>query len=403
MSAGEEARSRPVRALVLSGGGARGAYEAGVLAYVLQELPAKLRQHAPIKVIAGTSVGAVHACFLAGNAQHPDLAVTRLLDAWRRLRIEQTLRMRVVDLLRIPLELRAMFRQEAPGVLLNTTALQELVVRETPWMQIRRNIRAGVLSGLTVSATHIASGKTVVFVDRTGGGVPRWSRDLRVVPMGTRIRPVHAMASAAIPFLFSPIAIDGAYYCDGGIRQNTPLSPALRLGADRALVIGLRYEDDDTEGWPPRLPEDSPQPLLFLGKLLNAMMLDRVDYDLQRLEGFNTILRDGMAAFGSQFVTHLHETAHKIRGASYRHVGTVYIKPSRDISAIATEFIRRHHPHIGGAPGWILSKLAQSDMFARSDIMSYLLFDGRFAEHLIELGMRDADAARDRLIDFLKD
>lgn len=393
--------SRPVRALVLSGGGARGAYEAGVLAYIFQELPPRLLANAPVKVICGTSVGAVTACFLAGNAHLPHMNTARLLDLWRRLRLDKTMRLSIVDLMRLPLELRATFRQEAAGVLLNSAVLQEIVVRETPWVQIRHNIRAGVLSALTVSATHIASGRTVVFVDRPDGTTPPWSRDTRVAARPVRIRPAHAMASAAIPYLFAPIAIDGAWYCDGSVRQNTPLSPALRLGADRVLVLGLRYDGPDAD-WPPKLEEPAPQPFEYMGKLLNSLMLDNLDYDLKTLQGFNELLKAGKQTFGDVFLEQMNETTIRYRGAGYREVDAVFIRPSRDIAELANDFVRLVHPNIGGLPGWILSKVAQTQV-QRSDMLSYLLFDGRYAQTLIELGMHDADANRERLIAFFKD
>lgn len=395
------------RALVLSGGGARGAYEAGILAYIFQELPQELHKNVPIRILCGTSVGAVHACFLAGNAHLPRFNIGRLLELWRGIHLDRMLRIRLVDLLRIPRDVRALMAgaEQGPGVLLNSKYLQEIVVRETPWVRIRRNVRSGVVQALTVSATHIHSGKTVVFVDRHGGGVPPWSRDQRVLATPARIGPLHAMASAAIPFMFPAIAIDGAYYCDGGLRQNTPLSPALRSGADRVLLMGLRnrYADTRFEMGSAASPERYPPPLYMLGKLLNSLLIDRLDYDLQRLEGFNTILRDGQEAFGEEFIDHLSASSQKFRGQSYRDVQTTYIRPSRDIGAMASEFVQAEHPRFGGTPGWLLSKLAEHDSAARSDLMSYLLFDGKFAQNLIALGMADADAARGELIAFLKD
>ena len=112
----------------------------------------------------------------------------------------------------------------------------------------------------------------------------------------TNIRAQHALASAAIPLLFPAIEIEGAYYCDGGVRQNTPLSPALRLGADKVLIVGLRADDPEPVTSARLSDEDQepyPGPMFLVGKLIDSIMLDRLDYDLKRLEGFNTLLKDG--------------------------------------------------------------------------------------------------------------
>jgi NTE family protein len=397
----------PVRGIVLAGGGARGAYEVGVLDYIFGELPKELLASTRIQILCGTSVGAIHACFLAASAHLPQRNLDRLVQMWRTLRLEQMVRLSALDLARLPSDVKNLFRKSGapPGVIINSEHLRQIVVQETPWPSLRDNLRRRLLDAVTVTATHISSGRTVVFVDRHDGVVPPWSRDRRVAARPVRMGPTHALASAAIPFLFPAVAVEGAYYCDGGLRQNTPLSPALRLGADRVLVIGLRHEDSDltTTRLTVAGEEPYPGPFLLIGKVLDALLLDHLDYDLARLEGFNTLLRDGRQAFGAAFDEQVNAIAERTRGQHYRKVETSVIRPSRDIGEMATEFVFIHKHKFGRLRGYILGKLAASDFLAHSDFLSYLLFDGRFAESLMELGRADADAARDKLIDFLKE
>lgn len=391
---------------MLSGGAARGAYEAGVLSYLFNELPKKLLQSSRIQLLCGTSVGAVHASFLAANAHVPHRNIGRLLHVWRSFVLDRMLRLGVFELLRLPSDVRRMLRSRAhiEGVIVNSRSMERLVREEISWANIARNLERGIIDGLTATATHAESGRSVVFVDRADGLVPNWTRDVRTIARPVRLGPLHALASAAIPFLFPAVLIDGCYYVDGGLRQNTPLSPALRMGADRALVVSLRHE----ERRQPTLTrggslEDYPGPFLMLGKVLDALMLDHLDYDLARLEGFNTLLREGREAFGERFSDEMGNIAERVRGARYREVQAVTIRPSRDIGEMATEFLHIHRSRFKGSTGWILGRLAASDFLRQSDLLSYILFDGRFAEALIELGRSDADASREQLIEFLKD
>jgi len=401
------APAQPVRGIVLSGGGARGAYEAGVLDYLFRELPRPLVERSRVRVLCGTSVGAVHACYLAATAHVPDHDAARLTQMWRSLELDDMLRLKPLDLLRLPVDAVGIATGASlpPAVLVNPDALRNLVVRHTPWEHITENLARGLVDAVTVTATHIASGKTINFVQHKDGQVPPWTRDRRVVARAAALRPVHALASAAIPFLFPPVRIDEGYYCDGGLRQNTPLSPALRLGADRVLVVGLRHEAENTsgKGFGPGQVEHPPGPFMLLGKLLDALLLDHIDYDLARLEGFNTLLRDGQLAFGEGFGHEINAIAKRVRGVSYREVGTTVIRPSRDIGAMATEFVFQHRSRLKILARFVLRKIADADSLADSDFLSYLLFDGRFADSLIELGRADADASRERLIEFLRD
>lgn len=398
----------PRRGIVLAGGGARGAYEAGVLAYIFQELPEKLIAPGRLQVVCGTSVGAIHAGYLAATAHLPRRDIGRLIDLWRTLRLEKMLRIHPRDLLRLPSEVRALFQPDgrARGVLINSAELREMVLRNASWDRIRPNLDAGYLEAITVSCTHVMSGKTTVFVDRSEPGLPPWTRDPRIEVRRSAITGDHALASASIPILFPPVRIDGQYFSDGGLRQNTPLSPALRLGCDRVLVIALRHED------PPRQPglvggndepERYPTAFFLLGKVVDSLMLDRLEYDLMRLEGFNMILREGVEAFGPSFVQQLSDTATRMRGQRYREIESLVIRPSRDIGEMATEFVDVLRAELGRVSGWVLEKLAAEDILGESDLLSYLLFDGRLSAALIELGRADADAARSSLIEFFRD
>lgn len=395
----------PIRGLVLSGGGARGAYEAGVLSYIFEELPETLLTPGCLRVLCGTSVGAIHACYLASTAHIPRHEIHRVVDLWRHLRIERLMRLGTLDLMTLPYELFSLFRGKPvhKGVILHSETLQKLVLREIEWSAIRRNLEARLLDGLTVSTTHIATGRTTVFIDRPHGGLPSWTRDARRVAVAAQMGPHHALASAAIPVLFPAIPIDGHYYCDGGFRQNTPLSPALRLGVNRALVIGLSHNYDDKPSSIPgahAVNERHPGPLVMFGKVLNALLLDHLDYDLQRLEGLNSLLRDGVEAFGPAFVDRLNDTTTAVRGASYRHVDTLVIRPSQDVGQMAIQFLAQGHKRIRGVLGWFLNKMTEEELMGSSDLLSYLLFDGEWADALIALGRADAHAARDRLIAF---
>ena len=400
-------RDKPKRGIVLAGGGARGAYEVGVLSYICQELPRGLVKPGDINIICGSSVGAIHACFLAGSAHIDGFDIERLVDSWRDMRIENMLKLRARDMVKLPFEFKKLFSgsPQRKGLLLNSRALQDLVVRDMPWAQVRYNVRSGVVEALALSATHVKSGKSTIFVDRADGGLPSWSRDPRTIASATRITPQHALASAAIPILFPAININGSYYCDGGVRQNTPLSPALRLGADRVLVVGLRGEDPPTQPFEHMegASESYPGPMFLMGKMADSIMLDRLEYDLKRLEGFNMLLQDGQRVYGDSFVDQINTSAVKMRGARYREIGTVVIRPSRDLGATAHEFIDVFTEKLGGVSGMLFDFMSDAEALGESDLLSYLMFDGRLATAMIELGKADADASRKELIEFFQD
>lgn len=392
---------------MLSGGGSRGAYEAGVIRYLRERLPERLGHHANIEIITGTSVGAINASYMAATLDDPDNQARTLCEAWTSLEIEELISLRGRDLVRATRMLMgAEPKPPEPGSyryggLLETGGLERFVVKTIPWRGIRRNLASGVLKSLAIAATHVGSGHSVVFIDSAEPLPETWSSDPFVTHRAAHIGPRYALASAAIPMLFPAVKIGKFFYVDGGLRLNTPMSPAIRLGADRILVISLRHRPAD-----PHTPLDAtfesayPKPLFLAGKALNALLLDHTDYDIDRLQRLNAIIEAGTAAFGPRFQTVINRELEKLRGAPIRPLQALHIRPSRDVGEIASIYLREGRIKLRGRfARRLFSRLSRGEASRESDLLSYLLFDGNYAEALIELGYHDADAVADQLVE----
>lgn len=383
--------------MVLSGGGSRGAYEAGILHYIRTDLRKRLGRHAPIDIVTGTSVGAINAAFVAATHADLDSQAEQIVSAWRALRIEELISLRARDVLRAG---RMMLGADPPppapgshryGGMLDTNGLERFVLRTIPWRGIERSLHGRHLHAISVSATHVGTGHTVVFLS-CAEPVPReWSRDPFVRHRAARIGPRHVLASAAIPLLFPAVKIGEEFFTDGGLRQNTPMSPAIRLGADRLLVVSLRHVATEPKIVQRERTEAYPKPLFLAGKALNALLLDHTEYDLQRMQRINLILEAGNASFGSQFEAMMNHELMRLRGAPLRRIQAVHIRPSEDIGAIAADFVKAGRMRVDGMLARrLIQRLAGGEAAHENDLLSYLLFDGDFASELIELGRRDA-------------
>ncbi len=386
---------------MLSGGGSRGAYEAGIVQYLREDLPKRLGRQPNLDIVTGTSVGAINAAFVAATNDEPATQGKRLVEHWQALRIEQLIGLKLGDLYRAARMLMGKDAEPpAPGTwryggLLETSGLERFVLQAIPWRGIEKNLRSGAVHALAVSATHVGTGHTIVFLSsgepvKPGG----WSRDPFIRHRTARIGPRHVLASAAIPLLFPSVKIGDEFFTDGGLRQNTPMSPALRLGASRILVISLRHVAGRESAQVQReRTEAYPKPLFLIGKALNALLLDRTDYDLDRMQRLNAILVAGEAAFGPTFTNVLNAELQLLRGAPLRVIEAVHIRPSVDIGMLAAEFVRRGRVLVSGRfARKLIDRLAAGEAAHESDLLSYLLFDGNWARELIALGR--ADAAR---------
>lgn len=393
-------------ALVLGGGGARGAYEAGVVAYLREELEPQLGRPIPLEILSGTSVGAMNACHLAAHAHTPGQQSRLLVHSWRRLKLEHVLHVRPTALLRATLE-SVGWRDALPdehGGVVDPRGLRELTLRHVSWPEIGRNLRRGYLDALAVSATQMATGRTFTFIQREVLRTPPWTKDPHFVAVRARIGPRHALASAAIPLLFPPVRIGEHLYGDGGLRLNVPLSPAIRLGAHRVIVVSLRSPSESSSQDP--FEGDTTATLPFLaGKALNALMLDRTEQDLERLRKLNSIIDAGTRAYGPQFSAVLNAALIPHRNSPVRYVRNILVRPSEDLATLAAQFARSPGfvKRARGISGRALRHLAEREAPSSADLLSYLLFDGEFADVLMELGRRDAHAMAESWAEFFSD
>lgn len=405
-------KKAPVTALVLSGGGARGAYEAGVLRYIRDELPLRIRPHVRFEILCGTSVGAINCCYLAATSHQPESQGQALVNIWQSMQIDRVYQLGMRELFNLPRfllgsrgrgELDDVIGPGRLGGLFNTSPMENLVRNEIPWRRLRKNLEEGFFKALAINATHVRSGRTHVFVERDLGGLPPWSTDPQIEAHAVEIGPNHALASAAIPWIFPAVSINGEIYSDGSIKLNTPISPALRLGADRLFVIGLKSEDAsmDTEAQQQRI-DTFPSAAYLLGKVLNALLIDKTEYDLKRLRRYNALLKEGHREFGERFAHLFDDLMSRTRGAPYREIDTLEVRPSIDIAEIASRHLQRGSiaARAGSLVGPLLHRLGDVGVGQASDLLSYLLFDHEFAQELIRLGMHDADVRRQEIIEF---
>ncbi len=394
---------------MLSGGGARGAYETGVIRYLREELDPALGAPARLDVLCGTSVGAITACVLAATMDTPATQGKTLEALWADLTFEKVYKVEGEDLWTVT---RKMWRAATNEPLrpegwrlydlLHPEPLEMLVRTQPTWAKISWNLAAGKFSALSVSATEISSGHTIVFVQQRGDATPpTWAPLSAVDARSVVIGPEHALASSAIPMLFRSVQIGDEFFCDGSLRQNTPLSPALRLGAKKVLIVSLKHQ-----GARPKRPLQAyPSTPMLMGKVLNALMLDHTDHDLERLRRTNAMLEAGVAAYGPDFVARLNETVVASRGHPYRIVKDLVLRPSRDIAQVASEHLRRATSTRAAVslPVKLLHRVAQSQLLTEADLASYLLFDGEYAKALITMAMEDTHARRDELIRFFSE
>lgn len=372
--------------VVLSGGGVRGAYEVGVVAGIVEALELSSSDQAPFRIFTGTSVGAINAGYLAANCHAGDLNIEGLADLWRSLQVETYVRLHGLRTF-----WRRYFGDSRGWSILDAKPLAKLVAGGIDWQQLQRNAESGDLSALIVAALDIASGRTTMFAQTAARASFRPSLDpLRNAVMGP-ITADHILASAALPFLFPARRVGDTFFCDGGLRYNTPIAPAIRAGSDKLVIIPvLKHERPASRTELRTYPN-----LTFMsGKLVNALLADPVERDLQMLTRLNRVVEVLEETLDADELARVHEVWEQNRGAHYRKLDTLIIRPTADIGIIAGDRIREGVP---GPAGWIFKQVLRRTGAREADWASYVLFDGKFADQLIELGRRDAMRERDKV------
>jgi NTE family protein len=382
--------------LVMSGGGVRGAYQAGVLGGIVEVLGLKSDDGSPFQFFAGTSIGALNTAYVAANANHGHLDTDGLMTVWSTLALEDMVNLRPWSLV------RDLVRGVAPTAdskrsLADPDAMAKLVDMPELWDQLRVNIDDGTVKALFIAALEVATGRTALFADLTPGFDYAESPDPRRVLRRTQMNLEHLMASAAIPVLLPARRIEGGLYVDGGLRFNTPISPVLRAGAEKVVVISMI--DRGRPQPAAEVGDDEEQSLLFLmGKLINAALLDPMEYDLTILDRINGLMATLEEVLGPEQLQQVATLLEDKRGAAYRKVDTLLFTPSEDIGLLAGRFIHEN------AERWkkggtflhrVLRRTAGVEPPEEADWASFVLFDGQFCERIIDVGRGDVLARAD--------
>jgi NTE family protein len=327
--------------------------------------------------------------------------------------VGNVVRLRLTDLVGVPLRALGWSRlvrrppgdgeTEVVGGLVDVAPLERIVNERIPWRSLRKNLGKG--RALCVSCTDVRSGLGTVFLDGPLADPAPWAYDPNATALRAEIGPAHVRASAAIPFLFPAVRVGERFYVDGGLRMNTPLSPVLRLGCDRVLVVGVKHRRLPDEALPDFPVEAITQPAFLLGKVLDALLLDQLEVELQRLQVVNAVLARGEEAFGADFLPKINVAVREKRGVGYRHVDHAIVRPSEDLGGIAAAAYRkgRARGSLGVLPALVTRLALRGVPEFEADLLSYLFFDRAFTGELLALGREDARRQEDVFLDLLAD
>ncbi|MGE3578611.1 MAG: patatin-like phospholipase family protein [Vicinamibacterales bacterium] len=366
-------------AIVLDGGGARAAYQVGLLRGLVRRYP-DLR----LPLITGVSAGAINATFLASHPGPPTDAVDELTTLWCDLTIDQVFRvdtrslagnvfhwgLRLISGGRVAHPPARGLVDTAPLRKTLEEALQPLPGGEIPG--IARNLASGRLSALAILTSSYTTGRSVAWVE--GPDIQQWDRPFRHHRQ-TRLTVEHVMASAALPLLFPAVRLEGAWYGDGGIRLVTPLSPAVHMGANRILAFSTRYARTREQAEVVQVRR-YPPPMQIAGQLLNAVFLDDHERDAMMLERINALI---------------HPLPEEQRHG-LREIDLVFLRPSRDIGRLAAEY----EPKLPGMFRHLVGGLGSRDTTS-PDLLSLLMFVPEYLRALIEIGEADVEARADEI------
>lgn len=371
--------------LILTGGGARAAYQVGVLKAIAEFMP--YRAHLPFDVVCGTSAGALNAVTLVVNARHFRKGVRYLLNIWNNARVSDMYRSDVLGVLGnsgrwiLGLLLSVVGSNRLNRVsLLDNRPMRTFLERALPCELIQQNIDSGLVHAVSVTASGYGSRHSVTFYQ----GVPEirpWKRARRVgVP--TQISIQHLLASSAIPFMFPAVHVNREFFGDGSMRQIAPISSALHMGAERVLVVGVGHGASDENEKRAKI-ENYPSLAEIAGHALDSIFIDGLEVDLERLQRINRTISMVPEDLRSRI--------------NLQHVAALVITPSQPLEKIAERYVSQLPWTIR-----LLLRLVGVRRGGGSNLVSYLLFEKYYCRALIELGYQDAFKRRDEILRFFE-
>lgn len=407
-------------ALVLSGGGARGAYEAGILHHFRKKIWPD--QHG-FQIHSGTSAGAINTCFLAANADNPKKQGEMIRILWEEISSSNIYRGDFKALLKLLFRsikysashafgFPSFFSSKAPDAekvifqgLLDTTPFIPFLKKIIHFKKIRQNISNGFLDAVSISTTNIGSSKLELFIDKSDSTPYTGACKVNIEPIDWR----HALASAAVPIIFPSVRIGPYFYTDGSIRQNTPMSPAIQLGADKILIIGVKYNDPTKQTQKYRGPNTHPSLTRIFGVLADALFLDHIEYDVEQMTRINRIIEWGEMKYGEKFLDEINQMLLEkgIRGdianRGLKKIEAFSLFPSKDLGKLACERLlqlSRSKKTLNRIERFFL-RFLEIDPNVELELLSYLMFDKEYLHQLIEIGIADCQAKEEELSRFL--
>ena len=362
--------------LILAGGGARAAYQVGVLRGVAALLPPDIQQ--PFPIITGTSAGAINALGLAGRSGSFRSRTRALAAVWASLDSDAVYRTDARGVIRNAIRmlwalLRSTHASRKPLALLDNSPLRQLLNDIVEFERVDKALAKGELEGLGITAMNYTNGHSTTFYQAQDYIAP-WARaHRRSVPC--KLNVDHLLASSALPTLFPAVQLDKHFFGDGALRQSRPLSPAIRLGAERLFIIGVSESGDDFEKDPH--PEVAPTIPQVLGQMLNSVFLDSIQTDLESLQRINALVEPLSS-----------KQLQKTGLEAMRVIDTLVISPSRSLSELA----REHISELPRSMRWFLQKTGSIKTTGSGGALSYILFEPGYCQQLMQLGYDDTMA-----------
>ncbi|WP_413582563.1 patatin-like phospholipase family protein [Bdellovibrio sp. HCB288] len=370
--------------LVLSGGGARGAYQAGVLVAIYEIAQSS---GVPLKFdfLSGVSAGAINASSLASNAHDYKYATDSLARLWSEVHFDQVFSTDSLTMGKIGIQwLKEISLGGITGTtpgrgLLDTTPLRGLISRNMNYDQVRENIEAGHIDALCITSIDYAKSATTSFV-QSKNEISSWDKGRKRSEL-SEINTEHIMASSAIPLLFPPIKVNERFFGDGAVRNHAPCSPVIYLGAEKLMVVGVRLQSSTAYDLHAENSETAPSLARVINTILNGVLLDAVEQDIEKLRRLNEYAKA--------------ITPDQQRKVALRPLDYLFISPSEDIGEMAVQKAAKLPRIIR----YLMKGLGS--MQDASEIISYLMFDPTFCSDLIEIGRKDGYAQKEEIIKFL--